>query len=124
MIVQGRPPASELGASINSAGFGVGLAAETSGDIVFDDFLEFLRNAFAAKGHRLLAVDENRSGGRFARARQGDPDIGVFRFAGPVDDAAHDGDVQSLGARIDFFPCRHFVADQRLDVARQLLENG
>ena len=52
------------------------------------------------------------------------PIFGMLGFAGTVDDAAHDRDVEFLDAGIARLPCRHFVADEILDRARQFLEGG
>ena len=37
---------------------------------------------------------------------QADPDVRVLGLAGPVDDAAHDGDLQVLDARVRLAPAR------------------
>src|SRR5687768_14111451 len=63
--------------------------AEALLDVVLDDALEVARNALAAQGQRLLAVDEDRGGRRLAGARQADADVRVLALARPVDDAAH-----------------------------------
>ena len=48
----------------------------------------------------------------------------MLGFAGAVDDAAHDGDVEGFDAGILRLPARHFLADEILDRARQFLERG
>ena len=63
-------------------------------DVVDHQRLEVGGDVGAAQGAELLAVDEHRRGRRFAGARQRDADIGVLGFAGAVDDAAHDRDVE------------------------------
>jgi len=75
-------------------------------DIVDHQRLEFGRNRRAPQGAELLAVDEHGCGRRFAGAGQGDADIGVLGFAGAVDDAAHDRDVELLDAGILRLPAR------------------
>src|SRR5882672_9669647 len=57
-------------------------------------------------------------------AGERDADIGVLGFAGAVDDAAHDRDVERLDAGIARLPVGHFVADEILNAARQFLERG
>ena len=77
----------------------------------------------SAQGQGLGAVDEDRRGGRFARPGQRNADVGVFGFAGSVDDAAHHRDVQRLDAGIARAPVRHFVANIGLDLAREFLKH-
>src|SRR4051812_41477500 len=81
--------------------------AEALLDVILDDDLEFARDAFAAQGHRLGAVDEHRRRRRLAGAGQGNADVGVLALARPVDDAAHHRDVETLDAGIAALPLRH-----------------
>src|SRR6201999_4680147 len=73
-------------------------------DIVDHHRLEFGRDVGAAQGAEFLAVDEYRRCRGFAGARQGDADIGMLGFAGTVDDAAHDRDVERFDAGIAGLP--------------------
>src|SRR5262245_15322015 len=98
--------------------------AEATLDIVEHHLLELGGGAGAAQGRGLLAVDEHRRCRCLAGARQRDADIGVLRFAGAVDDAAHHRDGQRLHAWIAALPLWHLVADEVLDVAGKLLEGG
>src|SRR3954451_7252810 len=91
--------------------------AETALDIVDHHLLEVGRNGGAAQGHRLLAVDEDRRGRLLARSRERNPDVGVLALARPVDDAAHDRDVERLHAGVLPLPRRHRLVDEALDVA-------
>src|SRR4051812_41477080 len=59
-------------------------------DVVEDERLEVPREARAAQGDGLAAVDKDRGRGLLAGAGQGDSDIGVLRLSRPVHDAAHD----------------------------------
>src|SRR5487761_2203785 len=88
-------------------------------DIVDHHCLEFGCDVGAAHGAEFLAVDALRRRRGFAGAGQGDADVGVLGFAGAVDDAAHDRDVERFDAGIARLPARHFVADEVLDAARQ-----
>src|ERR1019366_870922 len=93
-------------------------------DIILDDVLEFGGDAFAAQGHRLLAVDKHGCRRRLAGARQRDPDVGMFRFAGSVDDTAHHRDSQRFDTGIAGLPKRHLIADIGLNIPRELLKNS
>src|SRR5882724_9948603 len=63
-------------------------------DIVDHHRLELGGDVGAAQGAEFLAVDEHRRRRGFAGAGQGDTDVGMLRFAGTIDDAAHDRDVE------------------------------
>src|SRR3954469_2649630 len=93
-------------------------------DVRFDDPLELLRDALALEGHGLLAVDVHRRHRHFAGARQADADVGVLRFAGPVDHAAHDRHPHLLDAGMGGLPHRHLRAQVALDLLREVLEYG
>ena len=61
--------------------------------------------------------------GGLAGAGQRDADVGMLRFAGSVDDAAHHRDLQVLDRPvISFLPHRHVLAQIALDLLRQFLE--
>ncbi|ENN84185.1 hypothetical protein RHSP_77665 [Rhizobium freirei PRF 81] len=100
------------------------LLAKPLFDIVGHQRLEVRGDVRAAQRHGLLAIDEDGGCRRLARTGQGNADIGMLAFAGSVDDAAHDGDVQRLDTRIFLAPDRHVLADIVLDVLRQFLEHG
>src|SRR5438552_12664498 len=61
-------------------------------DVIIDQTLEGCRQLVvrAAQCGHVLAVDVDGTVRRFAGARQADADVGRLRFAGAVDDAAHD----------------------------------
>src|ERR1700737_4797368 len=99
-------------------------SAVTLLDIIDHQRLEVGGNRRSAERAEFLAVDEHRRSRSFAGAGQRDADIGVLGFAGAVDDAAHDRDVERLDAGILRLPGRHLVADEILDRARQFLEGG
>src|SRR3984893_2437161 len=99
-------------------------SAVTLLDIIDHQRLEVGGNRRSAERAEFLAVDEHRRSRGFAGAGQRDADIGVLGFAGAVDDAAHDRDVERLDAGILRLPGRHLVADEILDRARQFLEGG
>src|SRR5205085_8809332 len=69
-------------------------------DVVLDDALELARDALAAQGQGLFAVDEDRRGRCLAGSRQADADVGMLAFARTVDDAAHHCDLHALDAGI------------------------
>src|SRR6202045_1371168 len=81
-------------------------------DIVDHQRLEVGGDGRSAQSAELLAIHEHWRGRRFAGAGQRDADIGMLGFAGSVDDAAHDGDVERLDAGIARLPARHFLADE------------
>ena len=68
------------------------------------------------------SVDEDWRNGFLERARQGDADVGVLRFAGAVDDAAHDRDAHVLDARVFRRPDGHLLAQVGLDLLGHVLE--
>ncbi len=96
----GLPRLSGEGAVPASAsGDGLGLAsAESLGDVVLDQLMELLRDVVAAQRQGLFAVDEHGRGRSLAGCRQTDADVGMLAFAGAVDDAAHDRDLELLDA--------------------------
>jgi hypothetical protein len=93
-------------------------------DVIVDQFTErggeFV--VVAVQGDKFLAVDVDGAAGLFAGAGQADADVGGFRFAGAVDDAAHHGERHLLDALVLLLPLRHAVADVALDALGQLLE--
>src|SRR5450432_326383 len=93
-------------------------------DIVDHHRLEFACDVGPAQSAEFLAVDEHRRRRRLAGAGQGDADVGMLGFAGAVDDAAHDRNVERFDAGIARLPARHFNPDEILDRARQFLEGG
>src|SRR5690554_6914184 len=91
-------------------------------DVILDDGLELLGDVLALERHRALAIDEDRGDGRLPGAGKRDADVGMTALARPVDDAAHDGDLQRLHAGIAPSPCRHLLAQETLDAVGELLE--
>src|SRR6476661_55785 len=75
---------------------GLGRVAESLGDVVLDECVEFGGDVVAAQGQGLLAVDEDGGRRSLAGARQADADVGVLALAGAVDDAAHHGHLHLL----------------------------
>jgi hypothetical protein len=65
---------------------------------------EFGGDVGSAQGAEFLAVDEHRRRRGFAGAGQGDADIGMPGFAGAVDDAARDRDVERFDAGLRLQP--------------------
>ena len=61
-------------------------------NILIKNHHKFVSNIIAFEGAVLFAVDVDWGGGGFSDAGDADADVGVFAFAGAVDDAAHDGD--------------------------------
>lgn len=49
--------------------------------------------------------------GCFGFSGERDADVGVFGFAGAVDDAAHDGDFEVFYAGVFLAPFGHFLTD-------------
>src|SRR5262249_49944461 len=96
--------------------------SEAALDIIDNDLLEIGGQRRTAERHGLFAVDKNRRGRLLVGARQGNADIGMFGLTWTVDDAAHHRDVKTLDARIARLPFRHRVADEALDVCRELLK--
>src|ERR671935_176 len=76
----------------------------------------------AGQCRHFLAVDEDRRGGLLAGSGKRNADIGVLAFARPVDDAAHDRDVERLDAGIAPLPLGHRGMNEPLDIAGELLE--
>src|SRR5262249_12831698 len=95
---------------------GARLATEGRAHVIGDDPLEFLRDVLALERHRLLSVDIDRCDGNFPGAGERDPDVGEFRFAGPVHHAAHHRDFHRLDAGIARTPHRHLCAQITLDL--------
>src|SRR6266852_6442160 len=102
----------------------LGAGAVALVDIVDHHRLEFGGDIGAAQGAEFLAVDEYRRRRGLAGAGQRNADIGMLGFAGTVDDAAHDRNVERFDPGIARLPAGHLIADEILDAARQFLEGG
>ena len=70
------------------------------------------------------AIDVDRGFRFFEGAGQRDADVGVLRFAGAVDHAAHHGDFHFFDARVAVFPDGHLLAQVGLDLLGHFLEEG
>src|SRR5689334_4227406 len=77
--------------------------------VSFDDGFELICNVGAPQGRDFLTIDIDGRRWKLTGSRQRDSDIGMFRFAGTVDDAAHDGELQCLEARIVVAPVGHAI---------------
>src|SRR5690606_2383021 len=78
----------------------------------------------SANAFEVSAIDIDGAGRLLARAGKADPDVRGFRFAGPVDDAAHDRELELLDADAGLLPFLHALARVLLDLLGQLLEQG
>ncbi len=92
--------------------------------VVVEDLLELGDDGIAAQRSRKLAVDVDRRNGILECARQADAEVGVLRFAGAVDDAAHHGELQLFDAGILLAPFGHGGAQVALNLLGELLEIG
>src|SRR5690606_644333 len=92
-------------------------------DILFDDGLEFLCDAFTLERDCALPVDIHRCGRHFACARQADADVGVAAFTRTIHHATHDGHVHALDAGIAIAPYWHLIAQVGLYAVGQFLED-
>ena len=77
---------------------------------------------FSVVNRRAVHVD--RRFRLFERAGQRDADVGVLRFAGAVDHAAHHRDLHLFDADVVAFPCRHLLAQVGLNLLGHFLEEG
>src|SRR5690348_421981 len=100
-----------------------GRGSESALDVINYDLLEIGCDRWAAQRHCFFAVDENRRGWLLAGPRQGDADIGVLGLARTIDDTAHHRDVEALDARVTRLPFGHRVADEVLNICRELLKS-
>ena len=91
-------------------------------DVVVEDLLELGDDGVAAQRGRELAVDVDGSDGILKSAGQADAEVGVLRFAGAVDDAAHDGELELFDAGIFLAPLGHGGAQVALNLLGELLE--
>src|SRR5689334_5726627 len=91
--------------------------------IPFHNLLELPGDILSPQRRHLLAVDVNGSRRKFAGPWQRNANIGMFRFAGTVDDAAHDRELERLEARIVAPPVGLPRAHIRLDILGQFLED-
>src|ERR1700722_5247272 len=62
-------------------------------DVLIQDDDELRHDGLAAQRHGELAVDVNGRNRLFEGAGQRDPDVGVLRFSGTIDHAAHHRDL-------------------------------
>src|SRR3974390_452533 len=75
--------------------------------VLVEDLLELGDYGIAAQRGVELAVDVNGSLGFLKGAWQADAEIGVLRFAGAVDHATHDRELELLHPGIAFAPLGH-----------------
>src|SRR5262249_12420532 len=92
-------------------------------NVSFDDGFELLRDIGAPQSRDLLPVYIDSSRGKLAGPRQRDADVGMFRFAWTIDDAAHDRKLQRFEPRIILSPVAHPLAHIGLDVLSEFLED-
>ena len=86
------------------------------------DDLELLYDAITLESCEEFAVDVDGSFGLFEGSGKRDADVGVFGLSGAIDDAAHDGELELLDARVLLLPLRHGGHQIGLDAFRQLLK--
>src|SRR6266571_622228 len=91
-------------------------------DVFLDQLLEFLGNPLALQGHGFFAIHVDRRDPALTGPGKADADIGVFAFAGPVDDAAHDRDVHVFDSGIELAPLEHLLPKIALDLFSEFLE--
>src|SRR5690606_20089453 len=96
--------------------------AETTVDVVLNQLLELRCDVLAAQGQGLLAIDENRGGGRLSRAGQADADVSMLAFTRAVDDAALDRHLEVLDAGVLDTPHGHLGPQVAVDVLGLFLE--
>src|SRR5712671_5609737 len=115
------PKLADSASSEGGSASGVGVI-----DVVINQTLEFNREfvVAAAQSPGVLAVDEHRAARLLAGAGQADADVRRLRFAGTVDDAAHDREGHRLDALVLGFPGRHHLADIVLDPFGELLKRA
>jgi len=105
---------------------GIRFAGVLGGDVGVDEILEgggeFVVGAF--EGDVFFAVDVNGAARGFAGAGKADADVGGFRFAGAVDDAAHDGEGHGFHALVLILPGGHHFANVVLGAFGEFLERG
>src|SRR5437763_7011228 len=92
--------------------------------VVVHQALEIFGDRLALESHRLHAVHIHRRYRTLARTGKRNTDIGVLAFPGPVDDAAHDGDVHVLDSGIALAPLEHLLPKIALDLFGEFLESG
>ena len=93
-------------------------------DVVVEDGLELFDDAVAFEGGEEFAVDVDGGLGFFEGAGKGDSDVGVLGFAGAVDDASHDGELELFNAGVLLLPLGHGGDEVGLDALGELLEVG
>ena len=92
--------------------------------VFVEDDLEFFDDVLAFEGGEEFAVDVDGGLGFFEGAGEGDADVGVLGFAGAVDDAAHDGELEFFDAGVLLFPLGHRLDEVVLDALGEFLEVG
>src|SRR6185312_11207951 len=100
------------------------LAAVSPLNVLVEDDLELFDDVVALEGGEELAVDVDGGLGFLEGAGERDADVGVLGFAGAVDDAAHDGELQLLDAGVGLLPLGHRLHEVSLDALCELLEVG
>src|SRR3990172_1789176 len=98
-----------------SGGLGCPVRRVAALDVGLEDADELVDEALAAERPIEPAVDEDGRDRLLERAREADPDVRMLRFAGAVDDAAHDRDGQVLDAGMRLPPLGHPVTEVGLD---------
>ena len=93
-------------------------------NVFIQNLLEVLDDGVAAESGHEAAVDVDGGFGLFEGAGERDADVGMLRFAGSVDDAAHHGKLEIFDARILGAPCRHAGAEVVLNLLGEFLEKG
>src|ERR1035441_9033130 len=91
-------------------------------DVAVQNLLEPGYDGVAAQRSREFAVNVDGGFGFLEGAGEADAEVRVFRFAGAVDDAAHDRDLQFFDAGVLLAPLGHGGAEVGLDLFGQLLE--
>ena len=99
---------------------------KTLRNVLVDEREEPSRELFGVsfQGCTHLAVDEDRTPRRLAGSRQTDPDVGGLGLARTVDDAAHDGHLESLDSVVLFAPLWHPLFQVNPDPLGELSEVG
>ena len=104
---------------------GVGGAGAVAGaDVVVEDLLEVGDDGVSTECSEEAAIDVDGSFGFLEGAGERDADVGVLGFAGAIDDAAHDGELEFFDAGVGLAPDGHGVAEVVLNLLGELLEEG
>src|SRR5581483_4759455 len=93
-------------------------------DVIVENLDEFRDDAVTLQRGEQTSVDVDRSFRLFECTGKRYSDIGVFRFAGAVDDAPHYGEFHLFDARVVRLPSRHLLAEIGLNLLGHFLEKG